>query len=402
MKKASKCAVAILMFAVILFGMKNYMSLNGFIKPVIWQMIFGYSTNEVPEDAGVNDKLLTVTSEIETMFVDNNHRYQYINLNGLFQNLIEKRYVSDIAANNDVIKLKNGYLTFLQKEYDITQVAESTVEFNSFLSEKGIDFLYLQVPHKISKYSPNLPYGLQDFSNSNTDRFLESVSLSGIKALDLREEIYNAGLNQYDFFFKTDHHWTPEGAFWAFRRVSEELKENYGFDIDEKTLDINNYSIRTLDDWFLGSQGKRTGKLYAGVDDFSIITPNFETEFTVTTFTTDTSTVKGDFEKTMILTEHIQPRDYFNKNPYAVYTGGDFPLQIVTNHKSPNDKKIVLIRNSFACAFSPFLALNCQELHIIDLRHYKDGTTAQYIEKVNPDMIMIMYDGFSEKMFSFM
>ena len=54
-------------------------------------------------------------------------------------------------------------------------------------------------------------------------------------------------------------------------------------------------------------------------------------------------------------------------------------MQIMQNHTNPDGPKILLIRNSFSCVVSPFLALQASELHLVDDR---DGTYPQG-EKVN-------------------
>ena len=41
-----------------------------------------------------------------------------------------------------------------------------------------------------------------------------------VHCTDLRQVIHENGIDQYNFFFKTDHHWTPEGAFWCWGQVA--------------------------------------------------------------------------------------------------------------------------------------------------------------------------------------
>ena len=52
MNKISRIFVTLLMSVITLFGMKNYFSLNGFVKPVAWQMLLGYTQNEFVEEIG--------------------------------------------------------------------------------------------------------------------------------------------------------------------------------------------------------------------------------------------------------------------------------------------------------------------------------------------------------------
>ena len=91
-------------------------------------------------------------------------------------------------------------------------------------------------------------------------------------------------------------------------------------------------------------------------------------------------------------------RDYYNINTYATYSGGDFRLQIMKNNFNTNGKKILLIRDSFACVVAPFLALQLSELHICDIRDGDDYAgniinIKDYIKEVEPDYVVVIYLG---------
>ena len=60
------------------------------------------------------------------------------------------------------------------------------------------------------------------------------------------------------------------------------------------------------------------------------------------------------------------------------------------NHKNPAGPKIVLLRDSFACALTPFLALSCSELVTIDLRYFQ-GSLAQTVSALEPDLVLTLY-----------
>jgi hypothetical protein len=61
------------------------------------------------------------------------------------------------------------------------------------------------------------------------------------------------------------------------------------------------------------------------------------------------------------------------------------------NKLAPNDKKVLLVRDSFACAFTPFLAQSCAQLDTIDMRAFQ-GTIAQYIVESKPDIVLFLYN----------
>ena len=144
-----------------------------------------------------------------------------------------------------------------------------------------------------------------------------------------------------------------------------------------------------LEDFFLGSQGKRVGTLYAGVDDFTIYTPKFATDLTYAN-ADGSFTRTGPFERSVCFPERVEARDWFGGNPYTYYSGGDYGLATMTNHKNPEGPRVVLIRESFSCALAPFLALSCSELTTIDLRHFS-GDLMDTISALEPDLVLTLY-----------
>jgi hypothetical protein len=51
---------------------------------------------------------------------------------------------------------------------------------------------------------------------------------------------------------------------------------------------------------------------------------------------------------------------------------------------------VVLLRDSFACALTPFLALSCSELTTIDLRYF-EGDLLDTIAGLEPDIALTLY-----------
>ena len=97
-------------------------------------------------------------------------------------------------------------------------------------------------------------------------------------------------------------------------------------------------------------------------------------------------------------------QDYYNGNPYVTFAGGDWGKATVTNHLNPDGPKVVMIRDSFACAVTPFFALQCSELTTIDLRAYKGDDLLADVEGMDPDFAVLFYSPsttVSDNMFAF-
>lgn len=320
----------------------------------------------------------------------------FINVYGLSQRMVGNRYiVEQDGLVNEVVLLDNGSITFvIDEQKDLAKKAEHTQSFNKQLQGLGIDLLYVQYPFKINKFDKGLPAGVEDYSNENADRILDELNGRGVVTFDLREEISKELQDYASLFFKTDHHWKPETGLWAAKKISEKLNDSYGFQIDTQLLEKECFTVKTYQNQFLGSMGKRVGRCYAGTDDFSLLLPSYHTQMSNVITQSGGGKVltkQGSFEQTFIFGENISKVDYFKLNAYIAYSGGDYPLCVCKNSLVAG-KKIVVLRDSYSCVVTPFLSLAvCKELHIIDPRLYKDSITG-YIVDIEPDVVLMLYN----------
>lgn len=318
----------------------------------------------------------------------------FIQLYGGVQRLSGRRVIQDMVAGNTVAKLSTGALNFVnlgsptKPGEDVKARAENTAEFAAQLKKLGIPYLYLAAPQKIQRGVQLLPKGLEENGNATCDAYLEALDKQGVDYIDLRPTFESNGIYS-NWFFNTDHHWKPEAAFFAWQNLTGELDLRYGFETPSALTDPNNWNTKVLEDFFLGSQGKRVGSLYAGVDDITLYTPKFDTDLTYAN-SDGSFTRSGSFEQSVCFPERVAEQDWFNGNPYTYYSGGDYAMATMTNHKNPNGPKVVLIRESFSCALAPFLSLSCSELTTIDLRYFT-GNLMDTIQELDPDLVLTLY-----------
>ena len=350
-----------------------------------------------------------VLSEAESAVnSDLDRDHLFIQLYGGVQRLSGRRMIQDMVAGNTVAKLSTGALNFVNlgtagqvDQEAVGRRAQATAELAAKLEVRGIHYLYIAAPQKIQRGAELLPRGLEESGNATCDAYLAELDRLGVDYLDLRPVFESNGIYS-NWFFRTDHHWKPEAAFFAWQYLSGELDLRYGYETPSILTNPNNWSTRALDDFFLGSQGKRVGSLYAGVDDFTIYTPKFDTNLTYTN--SDGSFDRsGPFAQSVCFPERVEERDWFNGNPYTYYSGGDYAMATMVNHNNPKGPKVVLLRESFSCALAPFLALSCSELTTIDLRYFS-GDLMDTIRELEPDLVLTLYTASStglDNMFNF-
>ena len=318
----------------------------------------------------------------------------FIQLYGGVQRLSGRRVVEDAVSENTVAKLSTGALNFVdlqdsaQADEAAVANAAATAAFAQELELLDIPYLYLCAPQKIQRGQQLLPAGVEENGNADADAFLAELEHTGTDYVDLRPLFENNGIYA-NWFFRTDHHWKPEAAFFAWRELAGVLEERYGFYTDPALTNLANWETRVLEGFFLGSQGKRVGSLYAGVDDFTIYTPRFDTDLTYSCPSYG-FTRTGPFNQSVCFPERVAEQNWFNGNPYTYYAGGDYPMATIVNHNNQDGPRVLLLRDSFACALTPFLALSCSELITVDLRYY-EGDVTELIRAEEPELVLTLY-----------
>ena len=323
-----------------------------------------------------------------------NYHDLLLDLYSLKENLLGTRVLQ--KEDTLVVKSDEGTLLgYFQDELSDSRTTEewiTRIRRNQQISENnGARYLYCAVPSKTFYFAP--PQNVISFNKKNFESEIKILSDSEIPYMNFVDTLRENGVPDKDIFFITDHHWKPESGFLANKAICQKLNALYGFRYNEAATDIANYHITTYPNCFLGSYGKKAGTFFTwyGADDFDLIIPDFETSL-IESIDSESSIREGKFENTVLHMENLK-KDYYHSSPYLVYSGGDFRLQIIKNRLNPDGKKIVILRQSFSCVITPFLALQARELHIIDDREgdYPSGervNVEEYISREKPDYVI--------------
>lgn len=301
-------------------------------------------------------------------------KQEYLNLQGYICKTIDQREL------NDVIKLNNGYLTSVQPQATdeaLVSNVETLANIQDYLESKGIKFIYVRAPYKISVFDSQLPEGVIDYSADNSKRFVELLNQYNINYIDIGLEMHNEGLNQYDYFYKTDHHWTPEGGLYAFSKIDNEIKKEVGIAEENKYTDTNSYNIEVYKDWHLGSNGQRVGVYYAGADDMHYIKPNEDV------IITDVTSQKTDFFSKIMYDESVlNKRDYEQRLTYDTLYGVTMGHQL-HNDSAINSIKVLVSTDSMGKVVVPYMVLSYKDV-------YWTGISKELIDEYKPDVVVLI------------
>ena len=337
---------------------------------------------------------------IDSISTDNLlYHNEMMDVNSIKDNALGTRVV--IKDDTTVVKSDNSSLiTPLEMidDEEIDTIATNIDRLRTVSETNEAKFLYCFAPTKHAIESA--PDNTKNSYYTNVKRFFRKLDNYQIPYIDLSNAFNNEGGLNGDCFYKTDHHWTVHSGFLANSYICNQLNDMFGFDVNKEYTDLQNYKSKTYKDWFLGSYGKKVGTFFtwSGADDFELITPKFDTSLTEEQpFKNEKK--RGSFENTVLYKDNLN-KGYYDMNTYATYCGGDFRLQIIKNNLNQNGKKVLMIRDSFAGVVAPFLAFQTSELHISDMRDFtsfagKKINAEEYINKISPDYVIVLYSGIS-------
>ena len=177
-----------------------------------------------------------------------------------------------------------------------------------------------------------------------------------------------------DIFYKTDHHWTSLGVYYAYQEFCKEMG------IEPKPLSW--YQSEVLSDQFLGTTYSKAN-LYT-VQPETIMyykNPNeypLEVEYRAGDKVTETS-------NSLIEEKYLNEKDKYS----AFLNGNQAITKITTSNK--NGKKLLIVKDSYANSFAPFAVNDYEEVHMIDLRAYRQSTM-DYMEQNGITDVLLLYN----------
>lgn len=154
-------------------------------------------------------------------------------------------------------------------------------------------------------------------------------------------------------YYKTDHHWTTRGAYYTYRKLGDAM----GFTPHDESC----FQITRVTDSFYGSLYSKGGFRRLQPDTIELYMPRAAEQYQVYYY---------DDHKTA---DSLYAMDNLDKkDKYAVFLGGNKSLiKITTNANS--EKKLLLLKDSYANCLIPFLTGHYREIYMVDLRYYSDN-----------------------------
>lgn len=350
-------------------GSKNRFSNAAFLVAVAMIMLFfSLSYIFVPERSFSQEEnralqtapRFTVKKLLDGTYTAQLHSYLSDQI-ALRTELVELKAITELAAgkreNNGVLLGKDGYLietcNYTDENYSYLKSNLARVEgLSEDLAQSNIEAFSVLIPRKVDILSAKLP---QYYSTERNEYVWEIV---GRKHTDLRDALARAQNEGGEVFYKTDHHWTADGAYAAY----VELGSLLGY----TPYPREHFDEITLSDSFLGTTYSTSGFFFVGAD--TIIAPSASTE-----------KYRVEIVDTGRILDGMYDLSYLDvKDKYSTFLSGNnahvsITLQNGEGNKSENEsknrEKLLVIKDSYAHSLAPYLAEH-YDLELVDPRYY--------------------------------
>lgn len=184
-------------------------------------------------------------------------------------------------------------------------------------------------------------------------------------------DVLKAHRDEY-IYFRTDHHWTADGAYYAYSTLMDQLgKEAAGLDSFEK--------IEFTD--FKGSLFTKTGIAALGESPDAVVAYKPLSTNSINFINRD-----YDWTEYNIITD---VSGWNSTSKYSTFIGGDNPFSVINNPQLHDGSSILVVKESYGNAMIPFLAESFENVYAIDYRYYK-GTVSEIVEQYDIDMVVFV------------
>ena len=190
----------------------------------------------------------------------------------------------------------------------------------------------------------------------------------------LKVDIYQTLVDHNDeyIYFRTDHHWTARGAYYAYAEICNAL----GYDAAP---------LESFEEW---DMGEFIGSLYGSAahtsklrkDNVYAYIPQGDIEFVICQ--------NGKTGFSWPLLTDMTKKEANTK--YMTFLAGDHALSIATNNSLPDGPNCVVVKDSYGNPVIPFLTQNYHKVYVIDYRKYFVMPLKEFVEEYDIDDVILM------------
>ena len=240
-------------------------------------------------------------------------------------------------------------------EYDPAEVKKNTDAVVAFSQQFGKPVSMLLAPTAVeinaSMLDSNAPKAGQ---KQLIEEIYAQLNDNKVATVDLLSPFQSA--SDQNIYYKSDHHWTSYGAYLAYNASAKSL--------GIQSIPLSSFNIEHASHGFLGTLYSKTMYDRMGKDTIDIYS------YPEGTQVTEVIVNPGAAEKRY---ESMYFREFLNKkDKYSVFLGSNEPV-ITIRTNAENEKRLLVIKDSYAHSLVPFLSQHYSEITMVDMRYIKQS-----------------------------
>ena len=273
---------------------------------------------------------------------------------------------------NGVYIGRNGQLLEQIEVADENHLAANIKAIKSFSeSQKKIPVRMMLVPDAANVLNHSLPALEKPEDQTQMFSMVRKDLGDSVEWIDVSTELNKHKTER--IYYKTDHHWTTLGAFYAFQAAAPSL----GIEGDLS----GKYVSYAVSDSFNGMLASKSGVNLGEKEQIDIYVPTEE----------DTDLIIDYVDEGKRSTSLYDSSKLKEKDQYTVFLGGNSSLLDIRT-VSTSTKRLLLVKDSFANSFIPFLTPYYREIVVVDPRYYS-GTINDLMDSYRISEVLFLYSG---------
>ena len=266
----------------------------------------------------------------------------------------------------------NGQLLEQIEVADENHLAANIKAIKSFSeSQSKIPVRMMLVPDAANVLNHSLPALAKPEDQTQMFNMVRKDLGDSVEWIDVSTELNKHKTEK--IYYKTDHHWTTLGAFYAFQAAAPSL----GIEGDLS----GNYVSYAVSDSFNGMLASKSGVNLGEKEQIDIYVPTEE----------DTDLIVDYVDEGKRSTSLYDSSKLKEKDQYTVFLGGNSSLLDIRT-VSTSTKRLLLVKDSFANSFIPFLTPYYREIVVVDPRYYS-GTINDLMDSYRISEVLFLYSG---------
>lgn len=273
---------------------------------------------------------------------------------------------------NGVYIGRNGQLLEQIEVADENHLAANIKAIKSFSeSQKKIPVRMMLVPDAANVLNHSLPALAKPEDQTQMFSMVRKDLGDSVEWIDVSTELNKHKTEK--IYYKTDHHWTTLGAFYAFQATAPSL----GIEGDLS----GKYVSHAVSNSFNGMLASKSGVNLGEKEQIDIYVPTEE----------DTDLIIDYVDEGKRSTSLYDSSKLKEKDQYTVFLGGNSSLLDIRT-VSTSTKRLLLVKDSFANSFIPFLTPYYREIIVVDPRYYS-GTINDLMDSYRISEVLFLYSG---------